>query len=396
MLFGCCLRGAACRLRERQKRNHHLKLPQFVPLLLCIAVAGCSLPRGAGFQSEVLAASNAGDREKGEAPVYDFAVFEVTKETLPVIGSWPAKDIRSYSWITAQDQPASLNIAPADLVTLTVWDAEDNSLLAGTGQRATSLQQTEVSTQGRIFVPYIGELRISGMSPDTARARIEEELIRTIPSAQVQLVVEAGRQNTANLVTGVTAPGLYQLPDRNFRILDLLSLGGGASPDLINPQVRLVRDGRTFSIPLDQLLEDPRLDAAVQGGDSVMLFQDERQFVSLGATGLEALHDFPSEQVTALEAMAIVGGVADSRANPQGILILREYDATDIRNDLSGPPQERVVFTIDLTSADGLFSAGNFLLQDSDLVYGTESPLGPALTAVGLINTVSTLANSTP
>ena len=242
MLFGCCLRGAACRLRERQKRNHHLKLPQFVPLLLCIAVAGCSLPRGAGFQSEVLAASNAGDREKGEAPVYDFAVFEVTKETLPVIGSWPAKDIRSYSWITAQDQPASLIIAPGDLVTLTVWDAEDNSLLAGTGQRATSLQQTEVSTQGRIFVPYIGELRISGMSPDTARARIEEELIRTIPSAQVQLVVEAGRQNTANLVTGVTAPGLYQLPDRNFRILDLLSLGGGASPDLINPQVRLVRD----------------------------------------------------------------------------------------------------------------------------------------------------------
>ncbi|MEL6681203.1 MAG: polysaccharide biosynthesis/export family protein [Pseudomonadota bacterium] len=372
-----------------------MKLPHLVPLILCFVIAGCGLPRGAGFQSEVLAASNATTREDGEEPVYDFAVFEVTKETLPTLQSWPQEGRKSHPWINRQEQPASLIIAPGDLVTLTVWDAEENSLLAGTGQRATTLQQTEVSTQGRVFVPYIGELRIAGMSPNTARTRIEEELIRTIPSAQVQLTVEAGRQNTANLVTGVNAPGLYQLPDRNFKILDLLSLGGGASPDLINPEVRLIRNGRTFAVSLDRLLDDPALDTALQGGDRVMLIGDDRQFVSLGATGVEAVHDFPTEQVTALEAMAIVGGVADARANPQGILILREYGATAVRDDLTGPPQERVVFTIDLTSADGLFSAGNFLLQDGDLVYGTESALGPALTAVGLINTVSSLATQT-
>ncbi|MDX8354569.1 polysaccharide biosynthesis/export family protein [Cognatiyoonia sp. IB215182] len=341
----------------------------------------------------MLAASNLGTREEGEEPVYDFAVFDVTKETLPVLQSWPRNDVKSLPWITSQEQPASLIIAPGDQVTLTVWDAEDNSLLAGSGQRATSLQQTQVSTNGRIFVPYIGELRVAGMSPNTARSRIEEELIRTIPSAQVQLVVEPGRQNTANLVTGAAAPGLYQLPDRNFKILDLLSLAGGASPELINPEVRLVRAGRTYGVALDRLLTEPDLDTALQGGDRVMLMGDDRQFVSLGATGVEAVHDFPAQNVTALEAMAIVGGVADARANPQGILILREYDAGEVREDLSGPPQERVVFTIDLTSADGLFSAGNFLLQDKDLVYGTESPLGPTLTAVGLINTISTLAN---
>ncbi|MDX8349947.1 polysaccharide biosynthesis/export family protein [Cognatiyoonia sp. IB215446] len=351
------------------------------------------MPRGAGFQSEVLAASNLSSREEGEALIYDFAVFDVTKDTLPVLQSWPRRDVESLPWITNQEQPASLIIAPGDQVTLTVWDAEDNSLLAGTGQRATPLQQTQVSTTGRIFVPYIGELQVAGMSPDTARSRIEEELIRTIPSAQVQLVVEAGRQNTANLVTGAAAPGLYQLPDRNFKILDLLSLAGGANPALINPQVRLVRNGRTYGVALDRLLAEPNLDAALQGGDRVMLIGDDRQFVSLGATGVEAVHDFPSQNVTALEAMAIVGGVSDARANPQGILILREYDSGEVRQDQSGPPQERVVFTIDLTSADGLFSAGNFLLEDKDLVYGTESPLGPALTAVGLINTVSTLSN---
>lgn len=369
-----------------------MKLHRFAAILLCLTVAGCSLPRGAGFQSEVLAASNAGSRADGEAAVYDFAVFEVNRETLPLLKSWPENGVKSYSWINQQEQPASLTIAPGDLVQLTIWDAEENSLLAGTGQRATPLQQTQVSTAGRIFVPYIGELRISGMSPDTARARIEEELIRTIPSAQVQLTVEPGRQNTANLVAGVGAPGLYQLPDRNFKLLDLLSLGGGANPTLLNPQVRLVRGGNTYGVPLKRLLAEPNLDTTVRGGDRVMLLQDERQFVSLGATGSEALHDFPEEEVTALEAMAIVGGISDTRANPKGILIMREYDVSAVRDDTSGPPQERVVFMIDLTSADGLFSAGDFMLQGDDLVYATESALGPALTAAGLFNTLSAVA----
>lgn len=370
-----------------------MKLFRLVAPLLCVAVAGCGLPRGAGFQSEVLAASNAGNREEGEPAVYDFEVYDVNRETLPLLQSWPRNDVQSFPWITAQEQPASLIIASGDIVQLTIWDAEENSLLSGAGQRQTPLQETQVSTSGRIFVPYIGELRVAGMSPDTARARIEEELVRTIPSAQVQLTVQPGRQNTANLVAGTNGVGLFELPDRNFKILDLLSLGGGVSATLLNPQVRLVRDGRTYGVSYDRLLKEPNLNAAVRGGDRVIVLPDERQFISLGATGLEAVHDFPKQELTALEAMAIVGGVSDARANPQGILIMREYAPSEIRTDETGPPRDRVVFTIDLTSADGLFSAGNFLMQGDDLIYGTESSLGTALTAVSLLSTVSNLVS---
>jgi polysaccharide export outer membrane protein len=42
-----------------------------------------------------------------------------------------------------------------------------------------------------------------------------------------------------------------------------------------------------------------------------------------------------------------------------------------------------------MTSADGVFSAGSFLLEDGDLIYGTESALGPALTVFGLGNSLS-------
>ena len=52
---------------------------------------------------------------------------------------------------------------------------------------------------------------------------------------------------------------------------------------------------------------------------------------------------------------------------------------------------QRVVFTLDLTSADGLFSAGNFQIMPDDLVYATESPIGAARTIFGLLATALTL-----
>jgi polysaccharide export outer membrane protein len=370
-----------------------LLIHRFAAVVACFALASCGLPRGAGFQSEVLAASNANTAAEGEEPVYDFAVYEVNRDTLPVVQAWPVTGAKSYPWITTREQPASLLIAPGDSVQLTIWDAEENSLLAGAGQRVTPLQAASVSADGSIFVPYIGKLRISGMSPATARERIEEELIRTIPSAQVQLVVEAGRANSANVASGVAVPGLYQLPDRNFKILDLFSLAGGPSADLNTPNVRLVRGGETYGVPFKRLLEEPRLNTTMRGGDRVYVVDDDRKFISLGATGSQSIFDFPETEFSALEALALIGGVNAGTANPEGILIMREYESSAVKNGTAGPPKERVVFTIDLTSADGLFSAGKFMLEGGDLIYGTESALGPALTLVSLTRTFSSFSN---
>ena len=364
-----------------------------VILSLCFGLTGCGVPRGAGFQAEVLAASSAQQTEDGVEPVRDFAVFEVTRETLPELTAWPDLDPRHDRWISDQQAATSLIIGPGDKLQLTIWDAEENSLLAGTGQRATPLQETEVSSTGHIFVPYVGRLKVSGMSPETARERIEEQLTLTIPSAQVQLIAAPGRTNTANVVTGVGAPGIYPLEYRNTRLLDLLSTAGGVAPDMVNPRIRLARGNAVYGIAYDRLLKNPALDTTIRGGDRIIVEAEDRVFLSLGATGTQAIHPFPEENVTALDAMAIVGGVNPGRANPEGILILREYDVSQVRSDGSGPPQERVVFTLDLTSADGLFSAAQFEIQPDDLVYGTESVLGPAFTLINVFNTASSLTN---
>ena len=360
-----------------------------ITLFAAIVLAGCTTPRGAGFQQEVLAASD--EKTADGEPIYGFSVFEVTRNVLPTIASWPDNSVDHYRWITRQPQTGSMIIAAGDTLKITIWDAEDNSLLAAPGQRAAQLQDVTVSSTGRIFLPFVGEMKVSGMSPETARARIEERLIETVPSAQVQLDANPGRGNTANLVSGVRAPGVYPLMDQDVTILNLISVGGGPITDLKNPQVRLFRGNEVYGISLDRLFENPSLDTTLRGGDRIILEADDKYFLSLGAAGREAVHPFTKDDVTALYALATIGGISDLRANPQGILILREYDASAVRAD--GPPMERVIFSVDLTTADGLFSAGKFKIMPGDLVYVTESPIGAVRTIFGVFGSALSISN---
>jgi polysaccharide export outer membrane protein len=349
---------------------------------LALLLAGCALPRGAGFEREVLAAARAPD---GSAQPADFGVEPVTREALGRFAAWPVTGEEPLNWIARQPEPANRIIAPGDQVAVTIWSMEDNSLLASEGQRATPIGPLTVSSTGTVFMPYVGDVRLAGMSPERARETIEAELVEVSPTAQVQLELEEGRQSTVSLVGGVGAPGAYPMPDQSYTILALIADGGGVNPSLNNPQVRLMRDGAIFGTSIDRLFEEPGLDATLRGGDRVIVEADERHFLSLGAAGTEAVHPFPQDRLTAIEALAIIGGVTDSRANPQGLLVLRDYPASAVRPDGSGPTHARVVFTLDLTTADGLFSAGEFRIQSGDLVYATESPVTSAQAIFGLL-----------
>ena len=81
-------------------------------------------------------------------------------------------------------------------------------------------------------------------------------------------------------------------------------------------------------------------------------------------------------------------GFEEVRADPQGILVLREYSARQLRSDDGGPTLPQVIFAIDLTTADGLFAARKFEINPGDTVLATESPVTAARTILGLFGSV--------
>lgn len=104
---------------------------------------------------------------------------------------------------------------------------------------------------------------------------------------------------------------------------------------------------------------------------------DTRSFTSLGATGSQARVVFESQTLSAIEAIATVGGLQSNVADPTGVFVFRNEPAEIAnvvmgRTDLVG--DQRLVYVLNLTEPNGMFHARDFAVRDQDTVYVTEAP----------------------
>lgn len=342
-------------------------------------LTSCAMPRGAAMVSEVL---NEKDKQSPS-----FQVVEVTRDALAGLATWPMTGWNGqYRWLSANRGPSAPVIRNGDSIGLIIWDSQENSLLTSPAEKSVNMAQLVVSPSGTVFVPYLGDVVVAGMTPDAARKEIQDQILPIAPDAQIQIAHTSGQENSADLVGGVANPGTYPLAGRDVSILSLIAQGGGIASTLRNPLVRLIRAGQTYEIRAERLFADASNNILVRGNDKVLVEEDKRYFTALGATGSEKLVYFEKEKITALEAMSLIGGLSDSRANPKGVLVLRDYDAKQIRP--TGPTMQQVVFTFDLTSADGLFAARKFQVNPMDTVLATESPVTTVRTITGLLGSL--------
>lgn len=365
----------------------HKYLKLLATFMVLITVSACTLPRGAAVQGEVI--RNQDDESAA------FSVVPVKATNIDQLSQWPATGWAGhYHWFSGTSGPKSNIIRAGDLIDLVIWDNQPSSLLTSETEKSVQINDLRVSPNGTIFVPYINEVPVGGRTPERAREMIEERLEIVVPDAQVQLSLTPGADNSVNAVRGFSSPGTYPLPSRDFSVLSLISQAGGIDPDLENPLVRISRAGTNYEIRADTLLQRASANVVLRGGDQVSVEEDSRYFVALGSTGTETIVPFSQEHITAIEALALLGGIDDARANPKGILILREYSQKNVRSDDSGPTKRQVVFTIDLTSAEDIFAARKFQINPQDLVMATESPINSVRTVFGLIGSVVGVGNA--
>lgn len=352
-----------------------------ITVCLVLLAAGCTLPRSAALQNQIISES--------ASQIPSFQVVEVTRATVPMLARWPyTGDDARHGWFRADRGPDSTLIRTGDRIDVVVWDNQDNSLISDIGDKQTQIPTLTVSSAGTVYLPYVGEIVVRGLTPEAARERVQQKMEMVVPAAQVQLGVTPGRNNSVDVVSGVGSPGRFALQDRNTRILSVLAQAGGVDTSLRQPRIRLQRDGRAYSTRLDAVLSDPSLNVRLQGGDQIAVVEDMRSFTAIGASQNQRLIHFEKERMSALDAVSAAGGLNPRRADPKGVLILREYGPQQLREGAGGPDMQQVVFTIDLTSADGLFAARQFQVHPGDTLLTTESPITNAQTILSLIGSV--------
>ena len=163
----------------------------------------------------------------------------------------------------------------------------------------------------------------------------------------------------------------------------------------------MTRGQQSGRIWLKDLYENPNLDIALRPGDRIFIEEDSRSFMALGATGAQNRIDFQTETLSALEAIATVGGLSTTSADPTGVFILRD-ESEEIARAVLGQPDlvgpQRMIYVLDLTEPAGLFEARDFQIRDGDTLYVTEAPFvqwQKTLSAItGTAGTATSLANT--
>jgi polysaccharide export outer membrane protein len=254
--------------------------------------------------------------------------------------------MRKTTWITAvllffvfsgsnvaqENLGYEYKIGPKDLLELKVIGFEDLN------------SQYRVSEEGKISVPYLGEVAVENLTKGELEKKLTELLQeKYLQNPQVTVVVLEYRSRRVFLLGAVVKPGPYELVGR-LTLLKILSLSGGLTSDAGNEIIvtRQLPDGNRTSlkIPVDDLMlkGDPSLDIPLNADDIINVPVDKTVLIYI--TGQVrtpgALQVRRSGIPTLLRAIAQAGGF-DDRASKGGVVIKRTDETgkeTEIKVDV--------------------------------------------------------------
>ena len=360
--------------------------------LVASTLSACALPRPGPTRSELVS----GSTEKGG----DAFVVPVTADVARASALVPTLGFTS-AFLRAGVIGSDI-IRPGDTLSILVWENVKEGIL-GTAGLATPINEVQVDGRGFIFVPYAGRIKASGNTPDELRLILTERLEAQTPDPQVMVRRLAGDGSTVSIVGGVGSQGVYAIERPTRTLTAMLARAGGVTIPPEIAQVNIIRGNERSTVWLQDLYRNPRFDIALRSGDRILVEEDTRSFTALGATTGQTRVTFTSQNISALEAVAQVGGLNSSLADPKGVFVLRN-EAEEIsrivldRDDIVGT--QRILYVLDLTAANGLFNARDFVIRDQDTIYVTEAPyvqFNKAVAAffgtLGSVATVDQLAN---
>lgn len=286
-------------------------------------------------------------------------------------------------------QPIGTVVGVGDIVEVSIWEAPP-ALLFGGGMLSTRigsdtatsrpgvLPETMVGPNGTITVPFAGQVPAAGRS----LRQIEQSIVSRLrgKANQPQAIVRIARNATANVsvVGEVANAGRVPLTPKGERLLDVIAASGGTRQSPERMTVQLTRGDRSVTMPLIDVVRDPRQNIILQKDDVITALYQPFSLTVLGAAGRNEQIRFEGTGLTLSQALGRIGGLQDMRADPRGVFVFRWEPAAQVqalgRAVPAGATQVPVVYQVDLREPATYFVAQKFPMRDDDIIYIANSP----------------------
>ena len=346
--------------------SHRMK--SLITLVMVLSLGGCAMIPGAHIPSGSSGWKASDDNQPADLEEM-VNIHTITPkllqeqmakpETTPVFNHQLELEIQDYDY----------TVNRGDILNITVWDHPELTIPAGS-DRSPSEAGNWVHSDGTIFYPYVGEIKVAGLKVTEIRDILREELTKYIASPQVDVTVASFRSKRVYMTGELKQPGTQPITNVPLTLLEAVSNAGGLTDTADWTNVTLTRNGETKRYSLRDLYRqgDTRENILLRPNDIIHVARnDAAKIFVLGEVTKPTSLNIGRSDITLAEALADAGGFAQATADASGVFVIRKAA------EESGKIAD--VFQLHARNATALVLADQFTLQARDIVYVTAAPI---------------------